>query len=116
MTTQEIRQEALDRMNGSHPMSFADAVKVAEGYLEELGLVGYLSIEVEYNRYTVSRDSLIWKGYFSLGTNLQHVRLEAPTAERMLAGFRLELLKLSDPQPVDLASVGVPALTSEQGA
>ena len=114
MTTSEIRQEALDCMNGSQPMSFADAVKAVRGYREELGLVGSIQVRVSHWDYASGRESLEWEACFSSDAFVAAFR--APTAERMLAGFRLELLKLTDPQPVDLASVGVSVLTSEQGA
>lgn len=123
MSTAKIRQNGLEAIGCGEcepspllPMTYMEAVRTAEGYLEELGLVGYLSVELDYSHFSTGTVSLRWTGYFSCGDGLPSARYEAPTAERMLTGFRLELLKLTGEPEIDLASIGAPELATEAQA
>lgn len=125
MTTKDVREQVKDLINGKvmagpgddpfeTPMTFNEAVKAAEGLIEELGLVGSLKVSTEYWLFVHGTRQLRWIAALVVGT--KSTQYEAATPERMIQGFRLELLKLIPNQPIDLGSVGIPSIPSEQGA
>ena len=122
MKTQDVRNQVMERINGKMPsadderyeiipMTFNEAVRTAQGYREELGLSGAISIAVEHYSVPTCYERLEWRAfYFDEPTR---VLVTANTAETLMARLRLSLLELGS-KDINLAAVGIPALASDQ--
>lgn len=124
MTTADIRQSVKDTINGKvmagpvddpfeQPMTFNEAVQVAKGVREELGLAGRLFVSVDYYSDATGYETLEWKAFYTDDVHKKNIKCLTP--EAMVTELRAALGHIASCKAgsCSLRQVGSPSLASK---